>query len=188
MKKRIFLIHGWEGSPDTNFFPWLKNKLLEKGFDVVVPEMPETETPKIDEWVTHLAKLVKNPDEQTFFVGHSIGCQAIMRYLEKISPQKVGGAVFVAGWFNLVNLESKESEKVAAPWLKTQIQLDKVRQSCPKSIAIFSDNDSWVPLSDKDIFKRELGSKIIVMHDQGHFDELDEVPVVLESILKLVNE
>jgi predicted alpha/beta hydrolase family esterase len=59
--------------------------------------MPNPETPKKAEWVEHLQKIVPDPNSDTFFVGHSMGCQAIQRYLEKLSDdQMVGGVVFVA--------------------------------------------------------------------------------------------
>jgi predicted alpha/beta hydrolase family esterase len=29
--KRVIIIHGWEASPESNWFPWLKNELEKKG-------------------------------------------------------------------------------------------------------------------------------------------------------------
>lgn len=188
MKKRIFIIHGWEGYPEEGWFPWLKKELEKRDFEVFVPVMPNTGEPKIEEWVPFLSKLVGKPDENTYFVGHSIGCQAIMRYLKKLDNIKIGGVVFVAGWFNLVNLETKEEEKIAKPWLETSINLEKVKNNSKKIIAIFSDNDQFVPLSDSDIFKKELGAEIIIEHNKGHFsggDGVTELPIVLEKILEM---
>lgn len=188
MKKRVFVIHGWEGNPEEGWFPWLKKELEQKGFEVFVPAMPNTEEPKIEEWVPFLANLVGEPDENTYFVGHSIGCQAILRYLETLENKKVGGAVFVAGWFNLVNLSGEEEEKIAEPWIKIPINLKKVKNASKKFIAIFSDNDKWVPLEDKEIFKKEFGAKIIIEHNKDHFCEsggVKELPIVLESILRM---
>jgi uncharacterized protein len=38
--KRVFIVHGWNDSPDGSWFPWLKNELVRKGFEVHVLEMP----------------------------------------------------------------------------------------------------------------------------------------------------
>src|SRR3989338_3630464 len=91
---KVYIIHRWDGSPSLDWYPWLKEELEKKSFEVFVPKMPEPNHPKI----------AKNPDEDTYFVGHSIGCQTILRYLEKIN-KKVGGAVLVAGWLVLHPLE-----------------------------------------------------------------------------------
>ncbi|MFH1956824.1 MAG: alpha/beta fold hydrolase [Patescibacteria group bacterium] len=185
MKKRVFIIHGWEGNSKNHWFPWLKKELEKADFEVIVPDMPNTDEPKIEEWVPFLADLVGEPDENTYFVGHSIGCQAISRYLEILENKKVGGAIFAAGWFHLINLEGPEEEKIVESWIKTKIDLRKVKDAANIFIAIFSDNDEWVPLSDKDIFEKELGAEIIVEHNKNHFDGIKELPIVLESILRM---
>ena len=84
MQKRVFIVHGWDGHPKEGWFPWLKQELEKHGFDVFVPQMPEPIMPKIEAWVSHLAGIVNKPDKNTCFVGHSIGCQAILRYLETL--------------------------------------------------------------------------------------------------------
>ncbi len=189
MKKRVFIIHGWEGYPEEGWFPWLKKQLEQKDFEVFVPAMPNTDEPKIEEWVPFLSDLVGEPDEDTYFVGHSIGCQAILRYLETLENKKIGGAIFVAGWFHLINLEGPEEEEIAKPWIEKQVDFEKIKNTSNNFVAIFSDNDEWVPLSDKDIFEKELGAKIIIEHGKGHFiggdDGITELPIVLESILKM---
>ena len=98
--KRMFIVHRWDGTPKSDWYPWLKKELEKKGFKVEVPEMPNTSEPKINDWVAHLKKVVGKLDSKTYFIGHSIGCQAIMRFLEKEDYNgKVGNIVFVAGWF-----------------------------------------------------------------------------------------
>ena len=76
---KAYLIHGWEGYPENCWFPWLKKQLEEKNYKVEVPEMPDTDHPKIESWVNKLKEIVI-PDEETILIGHSIGCQAILRY------------------------------------------------------------------------------------------------------------
>jgi len=193
--KRVFIIHGWEGDSQNHWFPWLKKELEKNDFEVITPNMPNTDEPKIEEWVPFLSELVGEPDENTYFVGHSIGCQAILRYLEILENKKVGGAIFVAGWFVLTEftyLEDPEyeqsSRKIAKPWIKTLIDFKKVKNSAKKFIAIFSDNDPYVDLSDKNVFVKQLVAKIIIEHNKGHFrlsESGKQLPIVLESILKI---
>ncbi|MFA5186121.1 MAG: alpha/beta hydrolase [Patescibacteria group bacterium] len=192
--KRVFIIHGWDGFPEEGWFPWLKKELEAKGFGVSVPQLPEPSEPRIERWVPKLSEVVGQPDEQTYFVGHSMGCQTIVRYLESLSAgEYVGGAVFVAGFFKrLTGLEDDEVVRsVSDEWLKTPVDLGVARTHLRKSIAIFSDDDPYVPMDNKDEFADKLGSKIITEHAKGHFSGstgILELPIVLESVLDVTKD
>jgi uncharacterized protein len=188
--KRVIIMHGWGGNPEGDWYQWLKLELENRGTEVIIPEMPDSMHPEIIEWVTTLAKSVGDPDEETYFVGHSIGCQTILRYLEALPrDKKVGGAVLVAAWFNLTDETWDEdyTEEIALPWLKTKIDFKKVREHTSKFTVFLSDNDPYVPLSDGEIFKKKLGAEVIVEKDRGHFSSEDgvyEYPAVLNKLLK----
>ena len=188
--KRVFIIHGWDGFPGNHWFLWLKKK-LESDFKVVIPAMPDSETPKIDVWVHFLEKLVGKVDKDTFFVGHSIGCQTIMRYLERLdNKDEVGGVVFVAGFFDLPFLRTKEEKKIAKPWLETPIDTIKIKNIAKKMIAIFSDNDPDVSLDDAKSFRKRLNAKIIIEKGKGHFtlnDGVDKLPSALEALKEMMS-
>lgn len=193
MPKRVFIIHGWDGYPEEGWFPWLKRELESRDFEVQVPAMPDAAEPKIDIWIPHLAQLVAKPGEQTFFVGHSIGCQTILRYLESLPASKrVGGAVFVAGWFVLSDLETEEEKIIGRPWIETPIDFAKVRGILKGNVAIFSDDDPVVPLEEnKKRFEACLGSKIIVENGKGHLsggDGVTELHSALKAILEMENK
>ena len=187
MKKRVFIIHRWLGDPKKDWYPWLKKELEDRGFEVYVPELPDTNNPRIYNWIPAISEVVKNPDEETYFVGHSVGCQAIARYLETLPQEvKIGGVVFVAGFFKrLVGLEP-EDHATADHWLKAPIDFKKVKTHLRKSVAIFSDNDPWVSLDNQDDFREKLGSEIIVEHNMKHFTD-KELPLVLDAVLKVSN-
>jgi len=181
--KRIVIVHRWQGGPNDDWRPWLKTELEKRGYQVLVPEMPDTNTPVIEKWVHKLAEVVGEPDKDTYFVGHSIGCQAILRYLETINTP-VGGAIFVVGWFNLENMETDEEKKTAEPWITRPIDLTKVRQVLPKSTLVISDDDPYDCFEENKKKFGELGSKIVILHNAGHItaeDGYTELPEVLSD-------
>lgn len=191
MRKRVFIIHGWDGYPEEGWFPWLKKELEIRGFDVFTPQLPKPDEPRINNWVPKLKEVVGIPDEKTYFVGHSMGCQAIARYLETLPENiKVSGAVFIAGFFKrLTNLEDDDVVRsVSEEWLKMPINLQKVKAHLKKSVAIFSDNDHYVPMDNKEEFVDMLGSKIVVEHNKGHFCDIMELPVALEAVLEIATK
>ncbi len=171
--KRVIIIHRWDGTPTNDWYPWLKKECERKGFEVTIPEMPNTSEPKIAEWVTHLNKIIGNVDNETILIGHSIGCQTIMRYLETLPEQtKVGKVVFVAGWFKLDNLEDESVTQIAQPWLQTSIDFDKVKKKIDGLTVFLSDNDPYNFLQDNaKIFKEKLSAKVIIEKNKGHFTQ-----------------
>jgi uncharacterized protein len=191
MKKRVFIVHGWDGNPNENWFPWLKKELQDKGFEVFIPQLPDPGNPKIYNWVPKLVETVGKPDEQTYLIGHSMGCQTIARYLETLPKNiKIGGAIFIAGFFKrLTGLgDEPEDRETDRHWLGTPLDLKRVKSHLPKSIALFSDNDPYVPLDNQDDFRNKLGSEIIIEHHMFHFNErygITKLPIVLESLLEI---
>lgn len=194
MQKRVFIIHGWDGYPEEGCFPWFKKELEKRGFTVKNPAMPDPLKPQIEIWVQYLNKQIGVPDENTILFGHSIGAQTILRYLESLPENtRVGGVVFLAGWIHLTDqaYEVEEDKEIAKPWLETKIDWDKVKSHTAKFIAIFSNDDTLVPISDSEIFANKLEAKIITEYGKGHFrgrDGIKELPSALEAVLEIAGE
>ena len=71
MKKRVLIIHGWESNSREHWFLEEKARLEKLGFQVIVPDMPNTFHPKKEEWI----KVIENfaPDKNSILIGHSLG-------------------------------------------------------------------------------------------------------------------
>jgi hypothetical protein len=187
--KRVIIVHGWAGNPKQAWFPWIEKELKTKGFEVIIPKMPNTLAPKIDEWVEHLSKTVGKLDKDTFFIARSIGCQTIMRYLEKIK-EKAGGCVFVGPWFTLTGIDDEEDYAIAKPWLEIPIDFKKVKETCKQFTCIFSDDDPFVPVENAKMFKKKIGAKTIMLTGYGHFgddEKITKLPIAVEEFLKLTS-
>jgi len=181
--KKVYLIHGWDGNPHNHWFPWLQAELSARYFKTETPAMPNPALPKVSEWLDYLKDYAKRADEETFFVGHSLGCITILRFLETLKPKaKIGGAIFVAGFSNDINIPE------IAEFINTPFNIKKAKSHCKKFINIFSDNDEYVSLAESLKFAREIGAKKIMIKDGGHFSSSDgyrSLPIVLESLLPL---
>src|SRR3990167_2272108 len=116
---RVFIIHNWGGGPLSAWYPWIQEQLEKLGHRVYIPAMPDTERPVIEKWTGYLSSELRDPDESVFLVGHSIGCQTILRWLEDLpQPHKLGGVLLIAPWLHLNNLDA-EAQTIARPWLDT---------------------------------------------------------------------
>lgn len=188
--KRVFIVHGWSDTPQGSWFPWLKQELVKRGYEVHVPAMPDSDHPAIDTWVPFLRHAVSQADAHTYFVGHSIGCQTILRYLATLpATTVVGGVVMVGGWVTLKPeaLEDDEAVAIGEPWLQRPLQWPIIRARAKQFTAIMSDDDQFVPLDDKEVFQRELQANVIIEHHKKHMSGDDGV-TILASALRAVDE
>lgn len=181
MSKRVIIVHRWDARPADDWYGWLGQKLVTLGHEVQIPEMPRTEAPVIKEWVEKLKEVVGKADENTILIGHSIGCQTIVRLAAELEgEEKLGGALMVAPWINLVNLDGPESEAIAKPWSETPIDWDKAKAHLGEVVCLMSDNDPWVKVSEGEIFREKLGAEIKILNDQGHFTQRENEEILAE--------
>ncbi len=187
--KKIYLVHCWDGASSDGWYPWIAEKLNNDNIEVIKFNMPNTSNPTIEEWVETLNSKVDKLNNETYFIGHSIGCQTIMRYLETKEITKIGGILFVAPWLDLLPqaIEDKESYNTAQPWLNTPINFEKIKQFTNNINCIFSDDDYFVSLEQEKEFKDRLNSKTIIVKDKGHISQDDNV-YELQEILDLSKE
>jgi predicted alpha/beta hydrolase family esterase len=180
--KKVYIIHGWGMDSNMPWIKWLEDELSEKGYDVYALDMPNTEHPTIEEWVGYLKDRVSDLDEHTYFVGHSVGAQTIMRLLEKEHKHlKIGGCIFVAPWLDLVGLGSDELE-IAHPWIHNKIDFERVLDHTGHITCIFSTNDPYVTDEEWKKFEDGLKAKIIIKDDFEHFEDTDKIEEILHEL------
>lgn len=188
--KRVVIVHGWYGNPEEGWFPWLKKELEKREHDVYIPSMPNPHEPEINSWVEKLSEVIHTPADDLILVGHSIGCQTILRYLATLSPLvKIAGVVMVAPWVILTNINDEE-KRIAVPWLDIDTippyPVISKHVSKDNFYCIFSDNDKYVPLEDNsEFFQNRYGSKVLVEKNKGHMggdDKILELPIVLSVV------
>ena len=194
--KSVYIIHGWDGSPEEPLHTWLKEGLEERGYKVIMPEMPNVGEPHIEAWVGKLKEIIKI-EEKPVLVGHSIGCQTILRYLADLPEgQQVKSVILLAPWTNLnmevIKEEGEASIKIANEWINTPINFQKAKEHVGDGItAIFSDDDPVVPFSEKEVFEKEINAEILIEYGKGHFTEEDnvkELPSLLEEVIRRAGE
>ena len=178
--KKVIIVHCWDGYPEYCWYPYVKKELEANDFTVQTPVFPEG-APKLDTWLPILKEKVGVPDENTYLIGHSVGCITILRYLESLSAgQKIGGAVLVAGFTDNLGMDELTN------FFTTKIPFREIRKKANRFVAIHSDDDPYVPLDNQDDFQTKLGSKIITEHQKGHFNsDTQKLLTALEAILTL---
>jgi predicted alpha/beta hydrolase family esterase len=178
--KRVVIVHCWEGTPEYCWYPWLRDELRPMRIHTFIPQMPETQAPKLDRWLPALQEVIGEPDEELVLVGHSIGCATIMRYLETLKEgEKIAGVVLVAGFSNDLTIPAIKT------FFETTFNWEKIKQSAEHVVAIFSDNDPYVPVSESEILNQNLGAELIEVKNGSHFSgssNCTELPEVRDAV------
>jgi len=187
--KKIYLVHCWDGTSSDGWYPWLEEKINDQNIKLIKFDMLNTANPKIEEWVDYLNSKVDLLNEETYFIGHSIGCQTILRYLETKEITKIGGILFVAPWLDLLPeaIEDEDSYNTAQPWINTPIDFEKVKQFTNNISCIFSDNDYFVSIEQEKEFRNKLNAKTVIVNNKGHISQDDDV-YELQEILDLTQK
>ena len=177
MKAVIF--HGWGGNSNENWFPWLKKELEKKGFEVLVPDLPDSDFPKQDKWLPAALKLT-DYDENTVLIGHSLGTCLIMRILENI--HKKVKAIFLVSAFDR-DLKIKEIET----FFFKPYDYEKIIKNAGKIYILNSDNDPYIPLSIAEELSKKLKCGVKVFHNKEHLSSGTEnfrFPELRDMIVK----
>ena len=91
---KLYIIPGYRASPTDHWFPWLKQQAEARGSAATVLKMPTPSNPELGEWLKTLQERISDPDKNTFFVAHSLGCITLLRYLIRYPPSAKSAGLF----------------------------------------------------------------------------------------------
>ena len=78
--KRAVLLHGTDGSTNDLWWPWVKAKLNNLGYEYFAPSLPENHTPNRVKYANYL-KTVDWDYKDNVLIGHSSGATTILNLL-----------------------------------------------------------------------------------------------------------
>lgn len=180
--KKVFIIHGFQGSPNGGWRPWLMGELSKSNTYACALAMPNPSNPVCAEWVDEITRNVKiNNTDEIYLVGHSLGVPAILRYLE-ITPEKITGAILVSG-----PSEKNNNQKLDS-FLEKPFNFSVIRSKAARFHIIHGDNDPNVPLSDAEFLSKELECELTIVPHGGHLNGSSgwiALPQALEALDKM---
>lgn len=183
----IYVIHGYTSSNQAEWFPWLKEQFKNSPVKVDIPNMPDSGDPHLEPWLEHLRNNVLNIDENTIFIGHSLGCVTALRYiLEK--NIKIKGAILVSGFIN-ENPMVAQTEGLNE-FVDRTLDIDRIKSLIPSRIAITAKDDDIVPTEATQKLAKQLDAELIILSSGKHFiarDGYTDFPVLLNEIQNLIN-
>jgi len=190
-KPKVLVIHGIAGDSNDNWFPWFKPLLEQRGYDVIIPDLPNPNNPTLKEWIDALKKLGITKKDNLTVVAHSLGGPTAVEFIRQ-SKLSVGKLILVAptakeqgekNWEALRKAGYPHAEKVIKIFNKSTEKLNDVAKLIDQTVLYLSDNDPFVPLSVEKSYK-SLQPKVKIFKKHGHFNAgagILEFPTILEE-------
>lgn len=78
-KKKVLLVHGFEGTPNGSWRPWIMRELEKAGIYTAALAFPKSNNPELTEWISVLNfNTSLFPKNKVYLVGHSLGVPAVL--------------------------------------------------------------------------------------------------------------
>jgi predicted alpha/beta hydrolase family esterase len=169
-RPQAVIVHGTYGRPSGNWFGWLKNELVSRGYEVTSPRFPTPEGQSLDSWLAVWRDEVDGAklDERTLLFGHSLGVAFVLSVLELEIPQPVAGAFLVAGFTGKLGLP--DFDPINESFVCRQFDWARIKKNAHAFYVVSSDNDQYVPLERGQLIAAELGVPLAVVPGGGHLN------------------
>lgn len=179
---RILLVPRWAGTAASDCYPWLAREVARRaphvGFEVA-PLLPAPDRPEIEACLAPLADLAP---ARSLLVGHSVGCQVLLRALARLPDGVRAPALLcIAGWWTV-----DRPWDTLRPWIETPFDRSRAAARCGRIEVLLSDDDPYTSDTGETRrrFVEELGAAVRITPGRRHFNDPEE-PAVLEAVLRL---
>ena len=178
MKSQVLICHAYNTLPSENWYKWLEGVLGERGYDAKVLEFPTPSAPSEEKWVESIKNA--HSKDPVILVGHSLGCRAILAYLNqyKVTVEKI--ILLACPMFLDGVVDTRPT--LGAYFDKAQ-ELDFTLISNLVGTAhLFHDtSDPILPMKNVEFLEKEFGEKAVlhISDTYKHFG-VPEIPELIE--------
>ena len=174
------VIHGSFGTPYSNWFPWLHQKLQEENKQITIPYFPYgKDFQNFENWSNlldtyHKARIFSS---DTVVIAHSIGCAFITKYI--LERRMIIGKLILVAPFNNYSVDGGDYDYVNKTFYSDNLEL--VKDYVGEIVCIYSDNDPYVKQEVSKDFSEKVEAKEIIIPNGGHlnsesgYDSFEEI-------------
>ena len=164
---KFIIVHGTMGSPDGNWFPWLKRELEAMGHEVAAPSFPTPEGQNLSNWLSVLDGYSDWFGENLVLVGHSMGPGLILGKLE-ILDKPICAAFLVSGFTHNIPIEPFRT--LNSSFVEKEFDWERIKKNCRDFFVYHGDDDPYVPLHMGQELAGNLGVECAVIHKGKHLN------------------
>jgi len=166
-RPRAIILHGTKGSPDGNWFRWLKEELETRDIPTSVPLLPTPHNQSLENWFNAFDAQIDGFGENSILVGHSAGAIFALRLLER-SRKPIGQLVLVAPFVSDIGIA--EYDALNKTFTASPVDWGCVKQNAKRIDVYFGDSDPYVPRPLAEEVASSLGVQPHVIIGGGHLN------------------
>ncbi|OTG94122.1 RBBP9/YdeN family alpha/beta hydrolase [Acinetobacter sp. ANC 3832] len=183
----VFIVHGYQASPEKHWFPWLAKKVQDTGSSCEIVHLEDANQPQYAEWKQGLEIQISPLNEQSIVIAHSLGCLSVLDFLSQALNGRSLKAIFLIAPFN---------ERIASlPELnlfidQANIQDGMIRSHIQQRYLFLSNDDPFVPAPMSIRLGHLLNAQMVEVKGAKHFmaeDGVKEFPQLWERLQPLLS-
>lgn len=189
---KILILHGWDSTSASNWFPWLKREGARMWYEVIVPDLPEAEAPVLADWLSEAHRQADELWEWDVIIGHSMWGKTAAHFIAKYA---VSWVKTILVWPSYETIEDEldlwDPDEIKSKLIKfheSKLDFEKLNSLDNEYTVFLSDNDKYInPESATKYYSQLKDIKIIPFHGAGHFmksEWFEKLPEILKYIKK----
>lgn len=180
--QNAFIFHGTAGSPEGNWFPWLKKELEKQGIPTIVPRFPTPEGESLEAWFKVLDEQEQKIGPDSLMIGHSKGGIFLLRVLERLEVP-VKKAIFVSTPIGIKPIFYYEEDKKFTGF---DFDWQNIKSKAGQITVFYSDDDPYADTANGRQLAKHLGVDLNFIPNAGHINAesgYTKFPQILKEIL-----
>lgn len=179
MIETVVVVPRWGGRASDDWYPEVRRVA---GVPTrLVALAPTAEAPAPRECAAALRRALFGTDPPTtVLVGHSVGCQVLLRHLAAEGPSagRFAAMIAVAGWWGV-----DDPWPSLLPWLEPVDGLQRARAAVSSVEVLLSDDDPYTAdwRRNRALWRERLDAHVVVEPGAGHFNRPSE-PAVAAAV------
>ena len=165
-RRRFLLLHGWQNRrPEGHWQFWLAERLRARGEQVLYPQLPRPDEPRLEEWIEVLSgELAQLGDDERVVICHSLSCLLWAHAAPRLGDRaRVGRLLWVAPPGPSAFVDA------IASFRPDGLSADAICATAPVRELVCGDDDPSCP-ERAELVYGPLGFATCVLKGAGHLD------------------
>ncbi len=193
--KTALILHATDGDNQKAWIPWLKLQLEAYGYEVIAPNLPDSDRPVLADWLEALKPYADRITDQSVIIGHSLGAPTAEHFILQ-NNLKIQKLLLVAptfpdmDWGAPIYSDPDSNSKNVHDVSVVPVDWAKLESSV-REISVFGSNDDpYIPFEQlkKHLAKNLPKAKFKSFNAMSHFNENAGIKALPKAVSVLIDQ